>query len=207
MYEDKQPRAWRFVKDKTPIIGIDDGGFDRDLIPSNTNQIPVFGVVMKGAAYVDGIVQCQIKKDDLNPTEILVQMILASTHKPQLQAIMLQGITIGGFGVIDIRELFEKTGIPVIVLLRKIPNFENIQLALQKNFQDAEERWQLIQKAGTPQKIQNQPEIYLQLAGIRQIDAARLIKKCTKVGVIPEALRIAHFIGASHYRFYSRLVS
>lgn len=203
MTSDKvQPRPWRFVKEKTPVIGIDDGGFDRDLISSATaNLIPVFGVIMKGAAYVDGIIQCEIQKDDPNPTRALSQMLLASNHKPQLQAILFQGITIGGFGIIDIREIFDRTGIPVIVILRKVPNFKKIHLALQNNLPDADKRWNLILKAEKPLKIQSQPDLFLQLAGIRPDDAALLIRKCTKVGVIPEALRIAHFIGASNYRF------
>ncbi len=198
------PRPWRIVKEKTPIIGIDDGGFDRDLISSETtNYVPVFGVIMKGAAYVDGVIQCEIQKDDPNPTRALSQMLLTSSHKAQLQAILFQGITIGGFGIINIQEIFEVTGIPVIVILRKVPNFEKIHLALQKNFSDAKKRWSLILKAGKPLRVQSQPELYLQLAGIRPDDAALLIRKCTKVGVIPEALRIAHFIGASNYRFHN----
>ena len=70
-----------------------------------------------------------------------------------------------------------------------------------ENFSDGEHRWRAIQDAGEPIKAQDSPLILLQIAGIHWQDAKRLMKICTNVGTIPEALRIAHFIGASNYRF------
>ncbi|UCG90360.1 MAG: DUF99 family protein [Candidatus Heimdallarchaeota archaeon] len=197
MNEKRIIKRWRTVKSKTPIIGIDDGGFDRfskeDII------IPVFGVIMKGSAYVDGIIQCHLKRDDSQATTTITQMILDSTHKNQLKTIFLQGITISGFGVLDIVSLYEMTGIPVVVVLRKYPNFPKIKSALEKAFPTDQDRWQSIKRAGDPLKVQENPVVYLQLAGIHPKDAYLLIKECTAVGTIPEALRIAHFIGASYY--------
>ncbi|MHA2203572.1 MAG: endonuclease dU [Candidatus Hodarchaeales archaeon] len=197
MNDKKSVKRWRTVKSKTPIIGIDDGGFDRfskeDII------IPVFGVIMKGAAYVDGIIQCHLKKDDSLATSIISKMILESPHKYQLKTILLQGITIAGFGVLDIVSLYEITGIPVIVILRKYPDYPGIKFALEKAFPSDKERWQSIKLAGEPLKVQDDPLLFLQMAGIHPKDAFLLIKKCTAIGTIPEALRIAHFIGASHY--------
>lgn len=193
-------RKWRSVKDKTPICGIDDGGFDR-FSQDKQMRIPVYGVIMKGAAYVDGIIQSQLERDDSSATRILSEMILSSSHKSQIQAIFLQGITIAGFGIIDINQLCIETNIPIIVILRKYPNYDKIHSALIKTFDDAEMRWKQIQQAGQPFKVQEEPLIYLQVAGILIDDATSLIKKCTSVGTIPEALRIAHFIGASRYRF------
>jgi len=191
-------RRWRAVKNKTPIIGIDDGGFDR--FSKQNQKIPVFGVIMKGAAYVDGVTQCLIDRDDTSPTLKLKDMILSSAHKPQLQGIFLQGITIGGFGVIDIPQLYTITDIPVIVVLRKIPNFQKIKRSLLELFPDGQERWQCMENAGKPILVQKSPQILLQVAGIHPDDAFSLTKKCTMVGTIPEVLRIAHFIGASNYR-------
>lgn len=191
-------KRWRAVKAKTPIIGIDDGGFDR--LHKVNQQIPVFGVIMKGAAYVDGIIQCLIDRDDEFATRKLSEMILGSTHKPQLQGIFLQGITTGGFGVIDIFQLYNITEIPVIVVLRKKPNFQKIKRSLIELFPDGPERWQCMENAGKPILVQKSPQILLQVAGIHPDDAFSLTKKCTTVGTIPEALRIAHFIGASNYR-------
>lgn len=192
-------RRWRGVKPKTPIIGIDDGGFDR--FAKKDIPVPVFGVIMKGASYVDGIIQSELQKDDSSATSCLIKMICSSSHKSQIQAIFLQGITIAGFGIIDIQQLWQDTEIPVIVILRKYPKYEQIRSALIKAFEDHKIRWNQIQMAGSPHKIQENPQIFLQIAGITLENAELLTKKCTAVGAIPEALRIAHFIGASRYQF------
>jgi endonuclease V-like protein UPF0215 family len=195
-------KRWRSVKSKTPIIGIDDGGFDR--FSYDDIQVPVFGVIMKGATYVDGIIQCQIQKDDPDTTSIISKMLLESAHKPQIQAIFLQGITCGGFGVIDIVELHKITEIPVIVILKKHPDYQKIRLALKKIFPHDTKRWAGIKRAGKPLQVQDSPLLYLQAAGIHLDDAITLTKKCTVVGTIPEALRIAHLIGASNYRYLTQ---
>ncbi|MFX0211055.1 MAG: DUF99 family protein [Candidatus Hodarchaeota archaeon] len=200
MNEKRRVKRWRTVKSKTPIIGIDDGGFDR--FSEEDINIPVFGVIMKGSAYVDGIIQCHLKRDDPQATATVTQMILDSTHKNQLKTIFLQGITIGGFGVLDIVKMHEITGIPVIVVLRKYPDFPKIKSALEKAFPTDQDRWQSIKRAGEPLKVQEDPIIFIQLAGIHPKDAYLLIKECTTVGTIPEALRIAHFIGVSYYSSY-----
>jgi endonuclease V-like protein UPF0215 family len=187
------------VKLRTPIIGIDDGGFDRH--STEKIEIPIFGVIMKGAAYVDGIIQSQMKRDDSTATDVIVNLILSSSHKSQIQAIFLQGITIAGFGVIDIHQVSRVTQIPVIIILRKYPNYEKIHSALIKSFNDGEIRWKQIEKAGPPHKVQDEPKLFLQISGISLADAHSLVKNCTAVGTIPEALRIAHFIGASRYQF------
>ena len=197
MKEEKNIKRWRIVKSKTPIIGIDDGGFDR--FSKDDIDIPVFGVIMKGAAYVDGIIKGQLKKDDSQATNVISQMIIESTHKNQLKAILFQGITIAGFGVINIVHLFETTEIPVIVVLRKYPDYIKIKSALEKAFPDDLERWRSIKLAGKPIKVQEDPLLLLQIAGIHPKDAYLLVKKCTAIGTIPEALRVAHFIGASIY--------
>jgi endonuclease V-like protein UPF0215 family len=197
MNEEKKVKRWRTVKSKTPIVGIDDGGFDR--FSKEDIDIPVFGVIMKGAAYVDGVIQCYLKKDDPLATDIISEMIIESPHKPQLKAVLLQGITIAGFGVLNIVRLHEITGIPVIVVLRKYPDYPKIKLALKKVFPEDTVRWHSIKIAGEPLKVQDDPLLFLQMEGIHPKDAYLLIKKCTAIGTIPEALRIAHFIGASLY--------
>ncbi|MFX0205209.1 MAG: DUF99 family protein [Candidatus Hodarchaeota archaeon] len=197
MNEVKKVKRWRIVKSKTPIVGIDDGGFDR--FSKEDINVPVFGVIMKGAAYVDGVFHCQLKKDDPLATKIIGRLILESAHKNQLKAILLQGITIAGFGVIDIVRLHEITGIPVIVVLRKYPDYPKIKLALKTVFPEDTARWRSIKLAGEPLKVQDDPLLFLQMEGIHPEDAYLLIKKCTAIGTIPEALRIAHFIGASLY--------
>ena len=45
---------------------------------------------------------------------------------------MLDGLAFGGFNLIDIQEVYEKTKLPVIVVVRDKPNLEEIKKALQE---------------------------------------------------------------------------
>lgn len=192
-------KRWRIIKNQTPVIGIDDGGFNH--FSKEKTEIPVYGVIMKGSSHVDGIIQCQIKSDELHVTDKIREMILRSSHKAQIKAMFFQGITLGGFGVLDIETMFEETSIPVIVIMRKYPDYSKIRSALRKVFPADSIRWEHILRAGTPLKVQKDPLLLIQVSGIHPDDAFQLIQKCTIVGTTPEALRIAHFIGASNYRF------
>jgi hypothetical protein len=108
---------------------------------------------------------------------------------------MLDGVTFGGFNVINIQKIYEETGIPVIVIMRKYPNFEKIQKAL-KRFENWQERWQDIKDAGPVYKIENEEDIYIQVNGIDIEDAEEIIRLSTTRSAIPEPVRVAHLIAA-----------
>ena len=113
----------------------------------------------------------------------------------QLGVIMLDGITFAGFNVVNIRELYDATGIPVIVIMRKIPNFEGIKKAL-KRFPDYKDRWQNVLEAGEVHKVDSTEPIYIQIQGIKIEDALEIVKLSTTRSAIPEPIRVAHIIGA-----------
>ena len=108
---------------------------------------------------------------------------------------MLDGITFGGFNVVDIQQIFQKTQIPVIVIMRKQPDLLKIRNALQ-NFSNWEERWKRIQKAGKIKIIQNKELIYIQTSGISWEDAEEIVKLATTRSAIPEPIRAAHIIAS-----------
>jgi endonuclease V-like protein UPF0215 family len=108
---------------------------------------------------------------------------------------MLDGITFGGFNLVNIREIFESTGIPVIVIMRKIPNFEGIKKAL-KRFEDWEVRWTNVLEAGQVYRVDHPEPIYIQIYGIELEDAKEIVRISTTRSAIPEPLRVAHIIAA-----------
>jgi endonuclease V-like protein UPF0215 family len=122
-------------------------------------------------------------------------MVNNTRHKDQLGVIMLDGITFGGFNVLNIRKIFQSTGIPVIVIMRKYPDFQKIKNAL-KRFPDWMDRWDDIKDAGKVYKIENKEDIYIQLNGIELVDAEEIIKLSTTRSAIPEPIRVAHLIAA-----------
>ena len=184
----------RNIKREIRIVGFDDGPF----IPRTKGKVPVIGVVFRGGDFLDGVFKTEVAIDGIDATDSLIKIINRSKHKEQLRVIMLNGITIGGFNMINISEVYKKTNLPVIAINRKKPDLKKIRTALQ-NFDDFEDRWKCIEDAGEIQKmkIEKDKNIYFQSKGLKQNEVERIIKlSCTR-SLIPEPLRVAHLIASA----------
>ncbi len=170
-------KVWRFV------------GFDDSFRGSKAY---IVGCVTAGT-YVEGFLIDEIEVDGLDVTEKIVELINPSKFKIQLKCIFLDGITFAGFNIADIDEIYRRTGIPVVVVIRKMPNFEDIDRAL-RNLDRFEERLKLIEKAGEIHKIEG---LFVQLVGCSLDDAKTFIRASRLKGKIPEALRIAHLVASA----------
>ena len=186
-----ETKKFRIIKQEIRILGIDDSPF-----PSHTtDDVMLVGTIFRAGNWLDGVLSTYIRGDGTDATEKIVSMVQNSRNLGQLGVIMLDGITFGGFNLVNIREIFEATKVPVIVVMRKIPNFEGIKKAL-KNFQNWENRWQNVVEAGKVYKVDNPEPIYIQINGIGIEDAVEIVKLSTTRSAIPEPLRVAHIIAA-----------
>ena len=190
---------WNIIKTNTTVIGIDDSGFK--FIDDHWKKVPVFGVVTRGSEHIEGIVETEILRDDPDPTTKIIDMIRRSKQIKNIRAIFHSGLTIGGFGVIDINRIPQELDIPVIIIVNRYPDYEGIYNALQKHFKDYQTRWDILIKSQKPIEIEKQR--FIQYTGISQENAVELINICSKIGKQPEALRIAHLMGVSRYQYYN----
>jgi hypothetical protein len=185
----------RAIKKEIRIIGWDDAPFS-----FNDKSVRLVGVVCRGGTQIDGVLSTEITKDGLDVTEKIASAINASVHKDQLRAIMLDGITFGGFNITDIKALNKKTGLPVIVVIRDKPGMNAIKRSLSK-FPDSKERWNLIKKAGKIREIEvrnrvleGKRTLYYQKSGLSDGECERIINLSTVNSVVPEPVRVAHII-------------
>lgn len=188
---------WTHIKEFTTVMGIDDAGFK---LKEDWKSVPVFGVVTRGSEFIEGVVQTEIGIDSDDPTSTIIEMIKRSKQIDNIRAIFHSGITIAGFGVLDIHKIYEVLRIPVIIVIKKYPDYPSIKSALEKHFEDHELRWGLI-KSLSPPKEMKETGLFVQVVGIEHDLALELIQKCTKVGFIPEPLRISHMLGMSEYQY------
>lgn len=177
------------IKPEIRILGIDDSAL-------LSEKIMIIGTVFRGGEWMDGLLRAEIQRDGVDATETITWMVKGSRHYKQLRVILLDGITYGGFNVVDIEQLYRKTGLPVIVVMRSYPDFEKIKAALE-NFRDGEERWKIICKAGNIEKVKTKKEknpVYIQKAGIGLLSAKKIVQLASTRSNIPEPLRVAHLI-------------
>ena len=187
-------KRFRSIKPEIRVLGVDDGVF----IPHSKGLVDVVGIVFRGGYWLDGVMRTEIEIDGLDATEKIASMIIKSPHYKQLRVIMLSGITFAGFNVVDIKELYNKTNLPVIALTRDPPKMEEIKQALE-NLPEKEKRWKAILNAGEIIEVQTregEEPIYMQIAGLERRDAEKIVKITSTRSNIPEPLRVAHIIAS-----------
>ena len=181
----------RKVKDEIRILGIDDGPFKK-----TSKEVLVVGTVFRGGHWIDGVLSARIHKDGKDVTDKIVEMVQKTGHRNQLRVILLNGVTFGGFNIVDMDLLNSRTRMPVIAVVRKNPDFDSIKAALQI-FPDAIDKWDLIQRAGKVKLLKvGKDRMYFQHAGIEEAQAKEILKLVSIHASYPEPLRVAHMIAA-----------
>ena len=179
------------MKQQIRLLGIDDSPFT-----FTEKYAIVIGVIMRGGSYIECVLRRQVSVDGSDATSVCKEMIENTRHRKQLKAMMLDGIALGGFNVVDIQEVHSVTNLPVITVTRDEPNFEKIEKALKKNFENWKDRLNLM-KRGELYKVETSHNpIYIKCAGISLAEAKEIIKLSTIRGAIPEPIRVAHLIAS-----------
>lgn len=177
------------LKPEIRIVGVDDS-------PLLSEQVLVVGAVMRGGDWLDGVVRTDITRDGMDATERIACMIGDSKYAGEIRVIMLNGVTFGGFNVVDTALLSDMTGIPVISVMRRKPDLDSIYRALQ-NLSEPEHRYDLINRAGKIVEVQTQDRgapIYIQYKNLSEAEAVKIVVGCSIHSRIPEPLRVAHLI-------------
>lgn len=187
-------KRFRVIKPEIRVLGVDDGVF----IPHVKGFAPIIGVVFRGGYWLDGVMHTKVEVDGLDATRKIASMIVDSPHHKQLRVIMLNGVTCAGFNVIDLKKLNAKTKLPVIAVTREKPNFAEIHEAL-KNLPNREERWAAVRGTGELFEVHTRSKrarVYMQICGICEEDARKILQVASTRSDIPEPLRVAHLIAS-----------
>lgn len=166
-------------------IGFDDGPFPR----THRGDVLLVGAVF-ARTRLDGVLTGRIRKDGANATRRMVEMVEDSQFAGHVRAVLMKGIAVGGFNVVDIRALHEALGAPVLVVARKAPNLAAMRRALRR-VPGAERKWRLIERAGAMEPL---GPLWVQRAGLSMEQARDLVEATRLHGHLPEPLRVAHLI-------------
>jgi endonuclease V-like protein UPF0215 family len=174
---------------RTNVIGFDDAPFDRD----HRGDVPLVGVVC-ARTRVDGFLVSKIRRDGANATRVMIEMIQGSQFARHVRAVLLQGIAVGGFNVVDVHALHETLGLPVIAIARRLPDTDAMKRALFGRVPGAARKWRLLERAGTMEPMR---EVFVQRIGITREHAREVLAATTLHGNLPEPLRIAHLVAGA----------
>jgi len=187
------------MKPQVRVLGIDDSPFK-----FSDSKSLVIGALVRLPGYLEAVMKTEVQIDGSDATDSLAQMISVSRYKEQIKAVMIDGIALAGFNVVDIESLHESTDIPVITVTRDKPAMDEIRSALKKHFDDWEERFELLSRIRLRKVTTAHNPLYASGIGLGWDDISQLVKSSTVRGVVPEPVRIAHLISAAMVRGESR---
>jgi endonuclease V-like protein UPF0215 family len=170
------------------VIGFDDAPFPTGY----RGKVKVVGTVY-AKSQLNGILIGAVRRDGTDSAKKLIDLISQSKFARSVQLIMLQGIALAGFNVVDIFELYAQLNLPVLVVARKRPDMTAIGEALLK-MRGGEKKWALIEKLGPMEAAAN---VYVQRVGLTLRQAVTAVEQFTLTGNIPEPLRVAHMIAGA----------
>ncbi len=189
------------------VIGFDDGPFLRE----HRGDVLLVGAVCAGTR-LDGVVAGRVRRDGADAARRMVEIVRASQFGEHLQAVLLQGIAVGGFNVVDIHALSKALAIPVLVVTRRKPDIDAVRRALfsdapvmRPRVRGAARKWRLIERAGAMEPLapsrratkrgeRDVPALWIQRVGLTLEQARKIVASTTLHGNIPEPLRVAHLI-------------
>ncbi|NPA94434.1 MAG: DUF99 family protein [Thermodesulfobacteria bacterium] len=177
-------------------IGIDDMPFDRN----HQGQVGIVGAVFAGLR-LDGMVIGAVEKDGTDAARRIVELIGTSKFYQHCNLIMLQGICLAGFNVVDAMEIHIALKRPVLVVSRRPPDYEAMKRALVEKIPNGKAKWKIIESLGPMEPCEN---CFIQRVGLEREEAENIVRFFCANGNIPEPLRVAHIVAGAIGRGCSR---
>ena len=173
------------------VMGVDDGSFDR-----RDAWAPLAAVLMAVPSRVEALRLGRVRVDGEGAAESIATLVRATGGLDSARALLLDGAVVGGFNVVDLDQLTDDLGIPVVAVTHHPPDFRAIHAALRKWFpRDADRRWRrlrqhrLFRLPGVP--------VWIAAAGCGRFEAAGLVRRTIVEGHTPEPVRLAHLVASA----------
>lgn len=176
------------------VIGFDDAPFEH----AHRGDVSLIGTIC-ARTRLDVVLRSKVRRDGVNSTDAMLSLIQDTGRASHVQAVLLQGIAVAGFNVVDIHRMSETLSLPVLVVARRRPRMKAVFRALDALPGGAKKR-ALVEAAGpmeelpAPRKGPRTSSVFVQRAGLTRQAAIGLLRVTTLHGNIPEPLRLAHLI-------------
>jgi uncharacterized protein len=152
------------------------------------------GVVMRKDFVIDGFIfgQCTVGGDDA--TDSILEMY-SRLERDDINFIMISGLIIAMYNIIDIVRIWKETGLPVIDVTYRESN--GIEDAIRRHFPNSYQlKVEQYLKLGKRYQmtLHTGHNIYLRTEGCSQKEAKKLLDELSLQGAIPEPLRVAQLL-------------
>lgn len=170
------------------VVGFDDAPFIR----GSKENVHLAGIICAQTRF-EGMVWGQIQQDGFDSTDTICNLLIGGKFLPQLHIVLLDGIGFGGLNFVNLPELCARLQIPCVAVMRSKPDLTAMLEPINR-LPYPEKRLELLRNAGT---IYEYPPFVFQVCGEHPSVTASVLQRLTDCGKVPEALRLAHLIGAA----------
>ncbi len=184
---DMSQNRFKNTKRDLRIVGVDDGAFPAR---KNSKHHALLAAVLFQNSRILAVRVDRIQVDGRDANRVLTTILKTL----RFDAVMLSGISFGGFNIVDIAELVRSTHKPVIAVIGGRPDNAAVRRALRKHFSDWRERWEMVQNAGrlyTFKPLPQEPKLYFEVKGASPSFAKKAIALTATVSRLPEPIRVA----------------
>lgn len=168
------------------VIAFDDAPFPRD----HRGDVAIVGVVFAGERLA-GVLSGKVRRDGANSAREIVRLVSNSRFAPQIQLVMLQGVAMAGFNVVDAFEVQRRLGVPVLVVSRHEPDRDAVRSALLGHVPGGARKWRIVERLGPMEPVAS---VWVQRVGISLDEARAVISRFALHATLPEPLRVAHIV-------------
>ena len=152
------------------------------------------GIVMSTDLVIDGFVIGHSTVGGDDATDVILTMY-EKLGRPDVSFLLIAGIVISLYNIVDVRKISEKIGLPVIGITYE--ESAGIEETIKHHFPDSyETKLAKYSKLGSRKKItlNTSCNLYIQNEGCTILEAKQLLDKMTLQGSIPEPLKIAQLL-------------
>lgn len=178
------------------VVAFDDAPFPRD----HRGDVAIVGVVFAGER-LDGVLKGNVRRDGANSAREIIRLVSGSRFAPQIQLVMLQGVAMAGFNVVDAFAIHRELGVPVLVVSRHEPDRVAVRDALLSHVRGGARKWRIVERLGDMEPVRG---VWVQRVGIDASAADQVVNRFSSHSTLPEPLRVAHIVAGGLGRGESR---
>jgi endonuclease V-like protein UPF0215 family len=155
------------------------------------------GVVMRRDLIIDGMVfgSATIEGDDATDSIILMHRSLA---RDDVSCILLDGLVISMYNIIDGGRVMAETGLPVLAIT--FEDSKGLEGSIRHHFRNWQSKLEQYERLGRREKVtlKTGKNLFIRCWGLSQKRAVATLNSFTLQGSVPEPIRVAKLAARSH---------
>ena len=159
----------------------------------NSEKSILAGIVMRRDFIIDGFVLGTATLSGNDATDEIIRMY-EKLARPDISYVLISGIIISMYNMVDIKKIHEKLQLPVIGVTYQ--DSAGIETAIKKHFSDPAEKIEEYKKLGQRDKItlKTSHDIFVRKEGCTLSEITQLLNTLTIQGSLPEPIRVAQLL-------------